>query len=31
MELILMAVIAALIAVFLPLWLFSRKPKSKHR
>jgi hypothetical protein len=31
MELILMAAIAALIAVVLPLWLFSRKPKSKHR
>ena len=30
MELILMAVIAALIAVLLPLWLF-RKPKTKHR
>ena len=31
MELILMAAIAALIAVLLPLWLFSRKAKSKHR
>ena len=31
MELILMAAIAALVAVLLPLWLFSRKPKSKHR
>jgi len=31
MELILMAVIAALIAVLLPLWLFSRKPKTKQR
>ena len=31
MELILMAVIAALIAVLLPLWLFSRKQKTKHR
>ena len=29
MELILMAVFAALIAVLLPLWLF-RKPKAKH-
>ncbi len=31
MELILMAAIAALIAVLLPLWLFSRKPKTDHR
>ena len=31
MELILMAAIAALLAILLPLWLFSRKPKTKHR
>jgi len=31
MGLILMAAVAALIAVLVSLWLFSRKPKTKHR